>query len=259
MSISYDRHQRDYNSSLPKKGETSHQGWARATTIRLSLNRGGQSLPRAGARHYDMALPEKGETIIAKGRCLPLRYFSPWTGRETIIAKGGRLPLRYLSPWKGEDNNRQGQALATTICLSLKRGRRSSLRAGEHHYNISLPENGETIVDKGRCAPLPNISPWEGGDYHQQGRARTTTICLFLKRGRKLSLGAGTRHNNFSLHEKGGRIVIEGGAEVFIPMPPWFFIRGGEWHEPKVHSKFCNHCYKLGMPDPRRDIRCVLT
>jgi hypothetical protein len=27
---------------------------------------------------------------------------------------------------------------------------------------------------------------------------------------------------------------------------------------PEVHCNLCNHCYTLGMPDPRPDIRCVL-
>jgi hypothetical protein len=26
---------------------------------------------------------------------------------------------------------------------------------------------------------------------------------------------------------------------------------------PEVHCNLCNHCYTLGMPDPRLDIRCV--
>ncbi len=26
---------------------------------------------------------------------------------------------------------------------------------------------------------------------------------------------------------------------------------------PEVHCNSCNHCYTLGMPDPRPDIRCV--
>jgi hypothetical protein len=26
---------------------------------------------------------------------------------------------------------------------------------------------------------------------------------------------------------------------------------------PEVHFNLCNHCYTLGMPDPRPDIRCV--
>ena len=26
---------------------------------------------------------------------------------------------------------------------------------------------------------------------------------------------------------------------------------------PEVHCNLCNHCYTLGMPDPRPDIRCV--
>ncbi len=26
---------------------------------------------------------------------------------------------------------------------------------------------------------------------------------------------------------------------------------------PEVHCNWCNHCYILGMPDPRPDIRCV--
>ena len=26
---------------------------------------------------------------------------------------------------------------------------------------------------------------------------------------------------------------------------------------PEVHCNLCNHCYILGMPDPRPDIRCV--
>jgi hypothetical protein len=26
---------------------------------------------------------------------------------------------------------------------------------------------------------------------------------------------------------------------------------------PEVHCNLCNHCYTLGMPDPRPDIRCA--
>ncbi len=26
---------------------------------------------------------------------------------------------------------------------------------------------------------------------------------------------------------------------------------------PEVHCNLCNHCYTLGMPDPRPDIKCV--
>jgi hypothetical protein len=26
---------------------------------------------------------------------------------------------------------------------------------------------------------------------------------------------------------------------------------------PEVHCNLCNHCYTLGMPDPRPEVRCV--
>jgi hypothetical protein len=46
-------------------------------------------------------------------------------------------------------------------------------------------------------------------------------------------------------------------TEVFLPVHADSSFVGASDMSPEVHCNLCNHCYTLGMPDPRPDIRCV--
>ena len=46
-------------------------------------------------------------------------------------------------------------------------------------------------------------------------------------------------------------------TEVFFPIHADSSFVGGNDMSPEVHCNLCNHCYTLGMPGPRPDIRCV--
>ena len=46
-------------------------------------------------------------------------------------------------------------------------------------------------------------------------------------------------------------------TEVFFPVHADSSFVGASDMSPEVHCNLCNHCYTLGMPDPRPDIRCV--
>ena len=46
-------------------------------------------------------------------------------------------------------------------------------------------------------------------------------------------------------------------TEVFFPIHADSSFVGVSDMSPEVHCSLCNHCYTLGMPDPRPDIRCV--
>ncbi len=49
-------------------------------------------------------------------------------------------------------------------------------------------------------------------------------------------------------------LVCHGGS-LWMTMLRWNNYNGDM--SPEVHCNWCNHCYILGMPDPRPDIRCV--
>jgi hypothetical protein len=44
---------------------------------------------------------------------------------------------------------------------------------------------------------------------------------------------------------------------VFSPIHTDSSFVGASDMSSDVHCNLCNHCYTLGMPDPRPDIRCV--
>ncbi len=44
---------------------------------------------------------------------------------------------------------------------------------------------------------------------------------------------------------------------VFFPIHTDSLFMGASDMSPEVHCYLSNHCYTLGMPDPRPDIRCV--
>ena len=46
-------------------------------------------------------------------------------------------------------------------------------------------------------------------------------------------------------------------TKVFFPVHADSSFLGASDMSPEVHCNLCNHCYILGMPDPRPDIRCV--
>ena len=46
-------------------------------------------------------------------------------------------------------------------------------------------------------------------------------------------------------------------TEVFFPVHADSSFVGASDMSPEIHCNLCNHCYTLGMPDPRPDIRCV--
>jgi hypothetical protein len=46
-------------------------------------------------------------------------------------------------------------------------------------------------------------------------------------------------------------------TEVFFPVHADSSFVGASDMSPEVHCNLCNHCYTLGMSDPRPDIRCV--
>jgi hypothetical protein len=46
-------------------------------------------------------------------------------------------------------------------------------------------------------------------------------------------------------------------TEVFFPVHADSSFVGASDMSPEVHCNLCNHCYTLGMPYPRTDIRCV--
>ena len=46
-------------------------------------------------------------------------------------------------------------------------------------------------------------------------------------------------------------------TEVFFPVHADASFVGASDMSPEVHCNLCNHCYTLGMSDPRSDIRCV--
>ncbi len=46
-------------------------------------------------------------------------------------------------------------------------------------------------------------------------------------------------------------------TEVFFPVHTDSSFVGASDMSSEVHCNFCNHCYTLGMPDPRPDIRCA--
>ncbi len=52
---------------------------------------------------------------------------------------------------------------------------------------------------------------------------------------------------------------LHGGVGISIPFAYRAGYSSGIFTDmsPKVHCNLCNHCYTLGMPDPRPDIRCV--
>jgi hypothetical protein len=46
-------------------------------------------------------------------------------------------------------------------------------------------------------------------------------------------------------------------TEVFFPVHADSSFVGASDMSPEVHCNWCNHCFTLGMPDPRPDIRGV--